>query len=96
MIMHAKHRCSIINTCTSEDMNQVKVFVTDGQTDRRTGGRMSLNVPRFNERRGIKSYRDGQNDNQTNKQDKNNMSQIILFDGIKISQKNKLAASTSI
>ena len=29
-IMHAKYQCSIINT--SEDMSQVKVFVTDGQT----------------------------------------------------------------
>ena len=27
--MHAKYQCSIINT--SEDMSQVKVFVTDGQ-----------------------------------------------------------------
>ena len=33
-IIHAKHQCSIINT--SDDMNKVKVFVTDGQTD---GGR---------------------------------------------------------
>ena len=33
-IMHAKYQCSIINT--SEDMSKVKVFVTDGQTDRRT------------------------------------------------------------
>ena len=35
--MHAKYQCSIIKT--SEDMSQVKVFVTgrqtDGQTDRR-------------------------------------------------------------
>ena len=34
MIMHAKYQCSIINT--SEDMSQVKVFVTDRQRDRRT------------------------------------------------------------
>ena len=32
MIMYAKYQCSIINT--SEDMSQVKVFVTDRQTDR--------------------------------------------------------------
>ena len=32
MIVHTKNQCSIINT--SEDMSQVKVFVTDGQTDR--------------------------------------------------------------
>ena len=42
-IMHAKYQCSIINT--SEDMRQVKVFVTDRQRD----GRMSFNVPRFRE-----------------------------------------------
>ena len=46
MIMHAKYQCSIINT--SEDMSQVKVFVTDRGTD----GRMSFNVPRFRKRRG--------------------------------------------
>ena len=45
--MHAKYECSIINT--SEDMSQVKVFVTEGLTDRRTDGRMSFNVPRFRE-----------------------------------------------
>ena len=44
--MHAKYQCSIINT--SEDMSQVKVFVTNRRTDRR----MSFNVPRFRERRG--------------------------------------------
>ena len=32
-IMHAKYQCSIINT--SEDKSQVKVFVTDRQTDGR-------------------------------------------------------------
>ena len=32
--MHVKYQCSIINT--SEDMIQVKVFVTDGRTDRWT------------------------------------------------------------
>ena len=37
MIMHAKYQCSIINT--SEDMSQVKVFVTDRQTEGRTEGR---------------------------------------------------------
>ena len=31
-ILHAKFQCSIINT--SEDMSQVKVFVTDGHSDR--------------------------------------------------------------
>ena len=46
MIMQAKYQCSIINT--SEDMSQVKVFVTDGQTDRG----MSFNVPSFRKRRG--------------------------------------------
>ena len=30
-IMHAKYQCSIINT--SEDMSQLKVFLTDGQTE---------------------------------------------------------------
>ena len=47
--MHAKYQCSIFNT--SEDMSQVKVFVTDRRTDGRTevqkDGRMSFNVPRF-------------------------------------------------
>ena len=32
--MHAKYQCSIINT--SEDMCKVKVFVTDGRTDKGT------------------------------------------------------------
>ena len=32
--MHAKYQCSIFNT--SEDMSQVKVFVTEGRTDRQT------------------------------------------------------------
>ena len=58
MIMHAKYQCSIINT--SEDMSQVKVFVTDGQTDRRvdrgTDGRMRFNVPTL-KKRGTKSCR---------------------------------------
>ena len=48
--MHAKYQCSIIHT--SKDMSQVKVFVTDGQTDERTDGWMSFNVPCFRERRG--------------------------------------------
>ena len=39
--------CSIIDT--SEDMSQVKVFVTDG--------RMSFNVPRFRERQGTISLK---------------------------------------
>ena len=43
--MYAKYQGFIINT--SEDMSQVKVFVTDRQTD----GGMSLNVPNFRERR---------------------------------------------
>ena len=54
-IMHAKYQCSI----TSEDMSQVKVFVTDRQTDRplegQTDGRMSLNVPGFHERLATKN-----------------------------------------
>ena len=45
-IMHAKYQCSIFNT--SEDMSQVKVFVTDrrteGQRDGQTDGRMRFNV----------------------------------------------------
>ena len=49
-IMHAKYQCSIINT--SEDMSQVKVFVTDRGTEGRRDGRMRFNVPRFRERRG--------------------------------------------
>ena len=55
--VRVKYQCSIVNT--SEDMSQVKVFVTDRQTDRRTDGltdgRMSFNVARFRERRGLKS-----------------------------------------
>ena len=43
--MHAKYQCSIFNT--SEDMSQVKVFVTDRQTDGQRDRRMSFNVPRF-------------------------------------------------
>ena len=35
-IMHAKYQCFIINT--SEDMGQVKAFVTDRQTDRGMDG----------------------------------------------------------
>ena len=49
-IMHAKYQCFIINT--SEDMGQVKVFVTDGRTEGWTDRRKSFNVPRFRERRG--------------------------------------------
>ena len=40
-------QCSITNT--SEDTNQVKVFVTDRQRDRR----MSLNVPAFTKGGGL-------------------------------------------
>ena len=43
MIKHAEYHCFIINT--SEDMSQVKVFVTDRHTNRQTAGQMSLNVP---------------------------------------------------
>ena len=39
-IMHAKYQCSIINT--SEDVSRVKVFVTNGRTDRQMS---FLNVP---------------------------------------------------
>ena len=42
-IMHAKYQCSIINT--SEDMSQVKVFVTDRRMEER-------DVPHFYERQG--------------------------------------------
>ena len=49
-MMHAKYQCSITNT--SEDMSQVKVFVTDGQTEGRTDRRMRFKVPRFHKRRG--------------------------------------------
>ena len=56
MIMHAKYQCSIINT--SEDMSQVKVFVTDRQTEGRTEGRTDewdLMSPRFRESGGQKA-----------------------------------------
>ena len=52
--MHAKYQCAIIKT--SEDMSQVKVFVTDGQTDRGTNGR--LMSPCFREKRGQKDNND--------------------------------------
>ena len=37
MIIRAKHQCYIFNT--SEDMSEVKVFVTDRGTDRQTNTR---------------------------------------------------------
>ena len=49
-IMHAKCQCSIINT--SEDVSQVKVFVTDRRTDRGTDGWMRFNVPTLSRKRG--------------------------------------------
>ena len=49
---HKDHACQIINT--SENMNQVKVFVTDGQTDRRTDGQMKFNVPTLSRKAGDK------------------------------------------
>ena len=56
-IMHAKYQCYIINT--SEDMSQVKVFVTDGRTDgwtdRGTDGRMRFNVPTLSRKAGDKN-----------------------------------------
>ena len=55
MIMHTKYQCSIINT--SEDMSQVKVFLTEEQKDGRTDRRRSFNVPRFRERRETKTWR---------------------------------------
>ena len=49
-------KCSIINT--SEDMSKVKVFVTDGQTDkgtdRQTDGPMRFNVPMLSRKWGTK------------------------------------------
>ena len=42
-IMHAKYQSSIINNNTSENMSQVKVFVTDRRMDRW----MSFYVPHF-------------------------------------------------
>ena len=58
-IMHAKYQWSIFNT--SEDMSQVKVFVTDRRTDGGTEGRTDrqtdewdLMSPRFRESGGQK------------------------------------------
>ena len=36
MFMHTKYQCSILKT--SEDMSQVKVFVTDRETEEQTDG----------------------------------------------------------
>ena len=59
-IMHAKYQWSTFNT--SEDMSQVKVFVTDrqrdGQRDGQTDGRMRLNVPTLLRKRGTKTIID--------------------------------------
>ena len=55
-IMHAKYQCSIFNT--SEDMSQVKVFVTDEGTDRGTDRQTDewdLMSPRFRESGGQKA-----------------------------------------
>ena len=52
-IMHAKYQCSIINT--SEDMSQVKVFVTDRGTDGRTD-EWDLMSPAFAKGRGQKYH----------------------------------------
>ena len=51
-IMHAKYQWSTFNT--SEDMSQVKVFVTDRQRDGQTetDGRMRFNVPTLSRKRG--------------------------------------------
>ena len=46
-IMHAKYQCSIFNN--SEDMSQVKVFVTDRRRDRRTN---EIYVPTLSRKRG--------------------------------------------
>ena len=48
--MHDKYQCSIFNN--SEDMSQVKVFVTDRRTDGQRDGRMRFNVPTLSRKRG--------------------------------------------
>ena len=40
-------------------MAKVKVFVTDGQTDKQTEGRMRFNVPMLSRKRGTKNAIDG-------------------------------------
>ena len=47
---HAKYQSSICNS--AKVMAKVKVFVTDGQTDRQTEGRMRFNVPTLSRKRG--------------------------------------------
>ena len=56
-IMHAKYQCSTFNT--SEDMSQVKVFVTDRRRDGQTDGQMRFNVPTLSRKRGanMKQFR---------------------------------------
>ena len=54
--MHTKYQCSTIYT--SEDMSQVKVFVTDGQRDRQRDGQTDecdLMSPAFAKARGTKT-----------------------------------------
>ena len=52
---HAKYQSSIYNS--AKVMAKVKVFVTDGQTDRRTDGRMRFNVPTLSRKRGTIKYK---------------------------------------
>ena len=50
---HAKYQSSICNS--AKVMAKVKVFVTDGQTDRQRDGRMRFNVPTLSRKRGTTS-----------------------------------------
>ena len=54
-VMHAKYKCSIINT--PEDMSQFKVFVTERRTDRGTNRRTTcvLMSPAFAKARETKT-----------------------------------------
>ena len=64
-IMHAKYQCSIFNT--SEDISQVKVFVTDRRRDGQTD-EWDLMSPRFRESGGQK-WMDGRRARQTQSDD---------------------------
>ena len=50
---HAKYQSSICNS--AKVMAKVKVFVTDGQTDRQRDGWMRINVPMLSRKRGTTS-----------------------------------------
>ena len=52
---HAEYQSSICNS--AKVMAKVKVFVTDGQTDRQTEGRMRFNVPTLSRKRGTMRQR---------------------------------------